>query len=82
MMTPLSTLIHPVSVALISLHTVFTGLSSFWLVPVSTVPGIEGLHHRKYIAARVTPCCYCMAHITISGIPGWAQTDYKWHKLG
>ena len=61
---PLSTLIHPVSVASISLHVVFTGPSSFWLVPMSTVPDIEGLHHQKRIAARATPCRSHVAHIT------------------
>ena len=73
---PLSTLIHPMSIALNSLRAVFTGSSSFQLVPMSTVPGIEGLHHWKHIAAGVTPCHSCVAHITILGIPGWAPTDY------
>ena len=34
---PLNTLLHPVSVTLTTLCAAFTGLSSFWLVPVSTV---------------------------------------------
>ena len=69
------------SVALISPHTIFTGPSSFWLVPMSTVPGIEGLHHRKRIAAGMTLYHSHMAHITILGVPGWAPTDYKWPDL-
>ena len=52
--TPLNTPTHPVTVTSITLHTVFTGLSSFQLVPVSTVPSIEGLHLWKHIAAGVT----------------------------
>ena len=77
-MMPLNTLIHPVSVISITLCTVFMGLSSFQLVPVSTVPDIEGLYHQKHIAAGVTHCCSHIAHITIFGIPGWAPTDCKW----
>ena len=38
--TPLNTPLHPVSVTSITLRTVFTGLSSFWLVPMSTVPSV------------------------------------------
>ena len=72
-MTPLSTLILSVSVALISLCAIFTGPSSFQLVPMSTVPDVEGLHHRKCIATEATPCCSHVAHITILGVPGWHQ---------
>ena len=72
---PLSTLIHPMSIASISLHAVFTGLSPFWLVPVSTVPGVEGLHHQKHIAAGVTPCRSRVAHIT------YIQQKYVLHCL-
>ena len=63
-MTSLNTLLHPVIVTWITLHAIFTGLSSFWLVPVSTVPDVEGLHLRKHIAARVTHCHSHVAHIT------------------
>ena len=69
------------SAASISPCAIFTGPSSFRLVPVSTVPGIEGLHHRKRIAAGTTLCRSHVAHITILGIPGWAPTDYKWPDL-
>ena len=70
------------SVALISPHTIFTGpCPHFWLVPMSTVLGIEGLHHQKCIAARMILCHSCMAHITILGIPGWVPTEYKWPDL-
>ena len=78
-MMPLNTPIHPMSITSITLRaTVFTGLSSFQLVPMSTVPDVEGLHLRKCIAARVTHCHSCMAHITIFGVPGWTPTDCKW----
>ena len=73
---PLNTPIHPVSVTSISLCAVFTGLSSFWLVPMSTVPNIKGLHHQKCIAARATPCCSCVAYITFLaslGGPNWLR---------
>ena len=81
-MTPLNTLIHPVSITSISLCTiVFTGLSSFQLVPMSTVPDVEGLHHWKCIAARVTPCRSRMAHITILASLGGSPTDCEWPKL-
>ena len=63
-MTPLNTLLHPVSITSITLHTFFIGLSSFQLVPVSTVPDIEGLHLWKRIAARVTHRHSRMAYIT------------------
>ena len=62
-MMPLNTPIYPVSVTSISLHAVFTGLSSFWLAPMSTIPDGEGLHHWKCIAAGVTPCHSHVAHI-------------------
>ena len=65
MTTPSNTPIHPMSITLISLCAIFTELSSFWLVPVSTGPDIEGLHHWKPIAAVATPCCSRMAHITV-----------------
>ena len=61
---PLNTAIHPVSVTSITLCAIFTGLSSFWLVPVSTVPDVEGLHLRKHIAAGVTHHRSRVAHIT------------------
>ena len=77
-LTPLNTPLHPMSVTSITLHTVFTGLSSFWLVPVSTVPDVEGLHLRKCISAGVTHHYSHVAHITIFGIPGWALTDCEW----
>ena len=51
---PLNTLTHPVSITSITLHAGFTGLSSFRLVPVSTVPSIDGLHLRKHTATGVT----------------------------
>ena len=77
-MTPLNTPINPMSVTSITQRAIFTGLSSFWLVSMSTVPDVEGLHHRKRIAARVTHHCSRMVHITIFGIPGWAPTDCEW----
>ena len=52
--TPLNTQTHPVSVTSITLCTGFTGLSSFQLVPVSTVPFVEGLHLRKHTATGAT----------------------------
>ena len=78
---PLSAQIHPVHVASISPRALFTGPSSFQLVPMSTVTGIEGLHHRKCIAAGTTLCHSHVAHITILGIPGWTPTEYKWPDL-
>ena len=48
--TPLNTLTHPVSITSITLHTTFTGLSSFRLVPMSTFPSVEG-----YIFGSVPP---------------------------
>ena len=75
---PLNTPIHPISIISITLCTVFTGLSSFWLVPVSTVPDIEGLHHWKCNAAGVAHRCSPVAYITIFGIPGWEPTDREW----
>ena len=78
---PLNTPIHPVSITSITLRAVFTGLSSFRLVSMSTVPDVEGLHLRKCIAARVTHRHSHMAHITIFGIPGWAPTDCEWPEL-
>ena len=81
MTMPLNTLIHPMSITSTNLHAVFTGLSSFWLMPVSTVPDIEGLHHWKRKAAGVAHCHSHAAYITIFGIPGWAPTDSKWPKL-
>ena len=77
-MTPLNTPIHPVSIISTTLCAIFTGLSSFWLVPMSTVPDVEGLHHWKCKAAGVTHRRSHMAYITIFGIPGWAPTDCKW----
>ena len=62
--TLLNTLIHPVSIISTTLHTVFTELSSFWLVPVSTVLDVEGLHHQKCKAAGATHCRSHVAHIT------------------
>ena len=38
---PLDTLLHPVSITLTTLHTVCTGLSSFQLVPMSTVLAVQ-----------------------------------------
>ena len=70
MMMPLDTLIHPMSITSTTLHAIFTGLSSFQLVPLSTVPDIEGLHHWKHIAAGVAHYHSRMAYITIFGIPG------------
>ena len=61
---PLNTPIHPMSITSISLCAIFTGLSSFQLVPMSTVPDIEGLIHWKCIVARVTPCHSRVAQIT------------------
>ena len=60
------------SVISTTLRTIFTGLSPFQLVPMSTVPDIEGLHHRKCIAAGVAHYRSCVAYITIFGVPGWA----------
>ena len=51
---PLNTLLNPVSVTSITLAPVFTGLSSFRLVPVNTVPSVEGLHLWKCITAGAT----------------------------
>ena len=51
---PLNTPTHPGSVTSITPCAIFTGLSSFWLVPMSTVPSIEGLHLWKHIATGVT----------------------------
>ena len=61
---PLSTPIHPMGVISTTLCVVFTGLSSFQLVPMSTVPDIEGLHHRKRKAAGATHCHSRAPHIT------------------
>ena len=61
---PLNTPIHPMSVTLTTLCTIFTGLSSFRLVPVSTVPDIEGLHHWKHKAAGAAHCHSHTAYIT------------------
>ena len=77
-MIPLDTPLHPVSITSITLRTVFTGLSSFRLVPMSTVPDILGLHHWKRTAAGVACCHSHVVHITIFGIPGWAPTDCEW----
>ena len=63
-MTPLNTLIHPVSVLSTTLCAVFTELSSFWLVPISTVSDIEGLHHWKCIATGAAFYRSRMAYIT------------------
>ena len=62
-MMPLNTPLHPMSVTSITLCTIFTGLSSFWLVPMSTVPDVEGLHLWKCIAAGVTHRHSRVAHI-------------------
>ena len=62
--TPLDTPLHPVSITSITLCAVFTGLSSFWLVRVSTVPDVVGLHHWKRTAAGVARCHSRAAHIT------------------
>ena len=70
--TPLNTLIHLVSVISTTLCAIFTGLSSFWLVPMSIVPDVEGLHHQKCKANRVAYCHSHVAYITIFGVPGWA----------
>ena len=75
MLTPLNTPIHPVSVLSTTLHTIFTGLSSFWLMPVSTVSLVEGLHHWKHIATGAASYHSHMAYITISGVPGWVPTE-------
>ena len=79
--TPLNTSIHPMSITLTTLHAVFTGLSSFQLVPMSTVPDIEGLHHRKRIAAGVAQYRSRVAYITIFGVLGVPPTDSEWPKL-
>ena len=52
--TPLNRPLHPMSITSITLHAIFTGLSSFRLVPMITVPSVKGLHLRKHIAAWVT----------------------------
>ena len=51
---PLNTPLHPVSITSITLHTVFTGLSSFRLVPMSTVTSVKGLHLQKCITTGAT----------------------------
>ena len=48
--TPLNTLTHPVSITSTTLCTICTGLSSFWLVPVSTVLAVQ-----VYIFGSVSP---------------------------
>ena len=48
---------------------------AFRLVPMSTVPDVEGLHHRKHTAAGVAHYRSCAAFITIIGIPGWAPAE-------
>ena len=53
-LTPLDTPLHPVSITSTTLCAVFTGLSPFWLGPMSTVPSVEGLHLQKHITARAT----------------------------
>ena len=69
-MTPLNTLIHPVSIISTTLCAIFTGLSSFQLVPMSTVPDVEGLHHRKHKATGATHRRSRVAYITyITGNP-------------
>ena len=80
-MTPLDTPLHPGSITSITLCAIFTGLSSFWLVPMSTVPDLEGLHHQKHTAAGVAHYHSRVAYITIFGIPGWAPTESEWPKL-
>ena len=74
-MIPLNTPIHPMSILLTTLHAIFTELSSFWLVPMSTVPDVEGLHHWKCKAAGAAFYHSCMAYITIFGVPGWVPTE-------
>ena len=66
---------------LLSPHANFTGLFNFQLVPMSTVPGIEGPHHWKCIATGMIPCHLHIAYITILVIPGWAPTEYEWPNL-
>ena len=64
---PLNTPTHPVSVTSITPCTIFTGLSSFWLVPMSTVPSVEGLHLQKRTIAGATHHhpVWCTSHIYI-----------------
>ena len=69
---PLNTPLHPMSITSITLCAVFTGLSSFWLVPMSTVPSVEGLHLWKHIAIRVThhpPAWYTSQFLASLGGP-------------
>ena len=47
---PRNTLTHPVSVISSTSRTIHTGLTSFWLVPVSTIPAV-----RVYIFGSVLP---------------------------
>ena len=44
-------------VALPSSWSISTGPSYLWLVPMSTVFVVEGLHHWKCITAGSVPCC-------------------------
>ena len=72
---PLNTPLHPVSITLTTLCAICTVLSSFWLVPVSTVPAVQ-----VYIFGSVSPpgrhiVLLRGTHITIFGVPGWAPTD-------
>ena len=70
---PLNTPLHPISVTSTTLHAVRTGLSSFRLVSVSTVPLCTSLHLWKRFTAWGDISFPRVAHITIFGIPGWAQ---------
>ena len=62
-LTPRNTPTHPVSVISNTLHAVHTGLTSFQLVPVSTIPAVQ-----VYIFGSVSPpgntSSSRMAHIT------------------
>ena len=64
MSMPLNTPLHPMSINSITLCAIFTGLSSFQLMPMSTVPDVEGLHLWKHIATEVTHRRSHVAHIT------------------
>ena len=48
---------YPMSIASPSSCMASTGPPYLWLVPVCTIFVVEGLHHQKCIAARLTPCC-------------------------
>ena len=72
-LTPRNVPTHPVSVISSTSRDVRTGPTSFWLVPMSTIPAVQ-----VYIFGSVSPPGWhiilpCGTHHNF-GIPGWAQS--------